>query len=657
MRGRTLTFRFVALLVSLLIVYPTLFAFFVQSSSFSDGLRTSFLLFKQPLLAILAMTLFFLFAKSGRGDRSVAPTLSKWREFSGFFLMGTLCLALSAITQVDLNQILNSGISIHNKKVHWDAQRWGGLPFLSESDPVGEQYLWVRTPDQRLMKEIRYPIPSPLMGEGQGGGEKTTLKWYGLWQDGNSNGVLDDQVWLSVDGQRYDVTEQYRKIPSQTPQILMLSPSHFLSGSSVGAGPRARPNDNQGNHGGLPLQLILSKDGSADRIGWVGQTSYLTGQTREWKMPAGGGSASGGESGKWINPDFMEAMVWVDRPNGTLQTLLFKLGFLLRWGGMILLFLAFFGRRWVMGFVKQSPGLAAISLAYAPVVLLLGVGLRQIWPWMAQGIGWSLYGLLKLGFSSSFIDITDSTHVKVGTADFSVNIADTCSGIESIGLFAGIYLGLILFNYRRLRLGRALFLIVPGLLGMYLVNLCRVYLLFLIGLTAGNAALDLFHTYLGMVLFVLYFLFFWQRNQGWILKEVIPRAKFHAAPGMISGALVFFLMSGYQMTAPLEQSIAICTWEQYKVYQTTGCSSGGSCVGETSPYCFNRYEVIGVCGIECILQSVTEAPPPSGCHPWGNTYSTVINRCVPIPEFPTLFPFLAAFLMPFLKRLRFYGSH
>ena len=162
MRGRSLTLRFIALLVSLLILYPTFFAFFVQSNSFSDGLRTSFLLFKQPLLAILAMTLFFLFARSNEKMGTVPKErglssfslISDRREFLGFFLAGIFCLSLATYSQLDLSKILNSGVAIHNKKIHWDTQRWGGVPFLSESDPVGEQYLWVHTPEERLNKVI-----------------------------------------------------------------------------------------------------------------------------------------------------------------------------------------------------------------------------------------------------------------------------------------------------------------------------------------------------------------------------------------------------------------------------------------------------------------------------------------------------------------------
>lgn len=166
MRGRTLTFRFVGLLFCLLVIYPSLFAFFIQSSSFSDGLRTSFLLFKQPLLAILAMTLFFLFAKTIPPHPSLSlqkTPLSKWREFLGFFTAGVFCLILATTTQIDLQQILNnSGVSIHNKKVHWDTHRWGGVRFLSESDPVGEQYLWLHNSDQRLMKSVVFAPSSQL---------------------------------------------------------------------------------------------------------------------------------------------------------------------------------------------------------------------------------------------------------------------------------------------------------------------------------------------------------------------------------------------------------------------------------------------------------------------------------------------------------------
>lgn len=648
MRGRTLTLRFIALLIFLLIVYPTLFAFFVQSSSFSNGLRTSFLLFKQPLLAILAMTLFFLFAKS----QSSNFILSRLKEFSVFFFIGTLCLVLSSITQVDLNRILNSGISIQNKKVHWDAQRWGVLPFLSEADPVGEQYLWVRTPEQRLMKTLKGTVPkkrgqSPLARTTNDERRTAVLKWYGLWRDGNGNGVLDDRVWLSINGQRYDVSEQYRAISTGTSSILAVEIPLAVMPSEA---------EN--------LAFILSKEGSTDAIGWVAGTTYLLGQTHEWEMPAGGevspsaspnlfGGRDGGENGKWKETPFMEALVWVEQPNDPVHSFLFKIGYLLRWLGMALLFFAFFGRRWILCFARQSPLLTIVSFAYAPLVLLLGIGLRQSWPWLAQGVGYSLYGLLHFGFTP-FIDVKDATHVIVGTGSFSVNIADTCSGIESVGLFCAMYLGLVLFNYKHLRLSRALFLIIPGLIGMYLVNLVRIYILFLVGLIAGEVALNAFHTYLGIVFFVLYFLLLWQKIQQWIAKNPIPRHEFRFAPAVASATLIFSLMMGHEMILPTQQSLANgqtsrcdgwawaqycavvdsneCWSSQYKKYSLVGWNWGGDCTG--------------VCAWESWPPFYNTCAPQNSC-------TTRQIGCYVIPEFPPFLPLLFSLLAPFL-RLRWF---
>jgi exosortase/archaeosortase family protein len=46
--------------------------------------------------------------------------------------------------------------------------------------------------------------------------------------------------------------------------------------------------------------------------------------------------------------------------------------------------------------------------------------------------------------------------------------------------------------------------------GLYLVNILRVYLLVLIGATISpKLAIQLFHTYAGMLLFIAYFFLFW----------------------------------------------------------------------------------------------------------------------------------------------------
>ena len=78
----------------------------------------------------------------------------------------------------------------------------------------------------------------------------------------------------------------------------------------------------------------------------------------------------------------------------------------------------------------------------------------------------------------------------------------------------------MIVDYKRLNIAKLIYTYIPAVLGMYVINILRVYVLMLIGiLISPQVAIRLFHTYAGMVLFILYFALFWSIMYKRLLKK------------------------------------------------------------------------------------------------------------------------------------------
>jgi exosortase/archaeosortase family protein len=102
---------------------------------------------------------------------------------------------------------------------------------------------------------------------------------------------------------------------------------------------------------------------------------------------------------------------------------------------------------------------------------------------------------------------------------FGVEIAQYCSGVESIALFTALYALVGLLDWSKLNHKRFLILFVPGLLVLFACNILRVYLLILAGYFINpHIAFSLFHTYAGMLFFILYSALFWRVSYRWLMS-------------------------------------------------------------------------------------------------------------------------------------------
>lgn len=94
---------------------------------------------------------------------------------------------------------------------------------------------------------------------------------------------------------------------------------------------------------------------------------------------------------------------------------------------------------------------------------------------------------------------------------YGVEIGESCSGLDSLFMFVTLSIIIAAIEWKNLDHRKLLFMAIPGLVGIYLVNILRVLSLVMIGaFISADLASKLFHTYLGMVLFIIYFFIFWQ---------------------------------------------------------------------------------------------------------------------------------------------------
>ena len=101
--------------------------------------------------------------------------------------------------------------------------------------------------------------------------------------------------------------------------------------------------------------------------------------------------------------------------------------------------------------------------------------------------------------------------------NFVVSIEEACSGVDSLFLFRTLYICIGTIDWKKFNKLKLILMFFPAVMGLFLVNILRVYLLILIGvLTNPQVTIQLFHTYLGMILFIIYFTIFWRFTYRWM---------------------------------------------------------------------------------------------------------------------------------------------
>jgi len=180
---------------------------------------------------------------------------------------------------------------------------------------------------------------------------------------------------------------------------------------------------------------------------------------------------------------------------------------------------AFFDFKFIKYFLKNFKNKILLS---GVLSILSYTGLRysfKLWPYLSKITGWLVYLLLNLIFNGVGYSIGENNLPNISVPGMKATIASPCSGIEGMGLFLILFLALILIEYKQINIKKALFLFPLGILGAFLVNVLRTFLLFVVGsLVSARFAQGGFHSNAGWILFTLYFLGFIYFSYPWMKK-------------------------------------------------------------------------------------------------------------------------------------------
>lgn len=172
----------------------------------------------------------------------------------------------------------------------------------------------------------------------------------------------------------------------------------------------------------------------------------------------------------------------------------------------IFLILGIFGKDFIKNFFKKFKKELLYFLVFGIITYFLMNLIWSLWPYFSLIVLKAVYYLLH-SISSNIQLIAPRTLIFNG---FAAQIAEACSGIYSIFLFTALYLFIILLDWKKINKTRAVILFLPAVIGAFLVNILRVFLLFIIGAyVSREAALGLYHSYTGMIFFLIYFGIFW----------------------------------------------------------------------------------------------------------------------------------------------------
>jgi exosortase/archaeosortase family protein len=166
-----------------------------------------------------------------------------------------------------------------------------------------------------------------------------------------------------------------------------------------------------------------------------------------------------------------------------------------------------------------ASGIAIAFMAFLHAVYALWQPLASV---VMYGVGW----LLQItGLTVAVVPPTTIVLDK-----FGITVAESCSGVESIALFTGLYVIIGVLDWPKLR-RKVYFAVFPlALLILGILNIVRVYGLIVAGYYIDpHIAFSLFHTYAGLVFFIMYSALFWAIAYRHLVKPQPAKKEPHDA--------------------------------------------------------------------------------------------------------------------------------
>jgi len=174
-----------------------------------------------------------------------------------------------------------------------------------------------------------------------------------------------------------------------------------------------------------------------------------------------------------------------------------------------------FGVSFICSFIKKYKKQILIAASMGILFDISIFYVWKLWPIFSTMVLHAVYFLLTLTFKEVYI----VPPFGIFLTNFVVFIEEACSGVDSLYLFSLLYLFLAFLDWRKFNKRKLLLMFVPSIIGLFLVNILRVYILILAGVfVSPELTVTLFHTYIGMIFFIIYFILFWRFLYDW-MKE------------------------------------------------------------------------------------------------------------------------------------------
>ncbi|MEM2956604.1 MAG: archaeosortase/exosortase family protein [Candidatus Pacearchaeota archaeon] len=199
--------------------------------------------------------------------------------------------------------------------------------------------------------------------------------------------------------------------------------------------------------------------------------------------------------------------------------------FLIKIAAVIFLFLACLGPFAKIFIYKRVTIIAAIfsliiyysSTGFSLMANYFSINLYSNWEFFSRtGASISYYILRTISEYAVF----DSNDITLGIHPFIVKINKDCSGIEGLSFFAMTFIIISAFEWKKINKAK-MFLIFPfGLIGMFLTNVLRITSIIIVGrYISQEFAVTTFHSNIGWILFIVYFMIFWYLSYNWLMKK------------------------------------------------------------------------------------------------------------------------------------------
>ncbi|MBN2141840.1 archaeosortase/exosortase family protein [Candidatus Woesearchaeota archaeon] len=467
--------RYISFVLVTLLLLPLFLSIFINADGYHFQLRTVFLL--QRMYVIFSALLLVLLITSHEKIKGYEPRKRDWKEPLAFALLAGLLFMLAFSTQIDYDHILSHGAEITDR-MNFDAERWLSPRILSDTDINPNRLYWLEDDSDVLARQVTLDkIPG-----------NPEVRFHSYWADLDGNGAFSDcMITLGINNHSIDISEEYAdslrtSSTSQYPEtdhwvIIKVNQSLLMQG---------------------PNLLYLQKR-CRDSISISSQDAYVNHQSYAF------------HDGKWDNLYYNELAFFIQQDDDATASILFKTGFILRAIALLFLFIAFFGLDFIWFIFQKAKIEIGFSFVYSIIMYWFSQYIRNYWLILSKLVSYGAYILMKISFLQPVLDFSDPSLPWLGVPEFMVGMADTCSGIDSLAYFILAYSLLVAINWRSINIKRAALLFIPGLLGALAMNVIRIYLLFIIGIYfSRDFALNAYHTNAGMVLFIIYFVIFWQ---------------------------------------------------------------------------------------------------------------------------------------------------